>query len=174
MPPIKGIKQKLNRERYVENHICKIPLQDGKLAICDEDRMAEVNKYNWRNKGREGNKYVTGYNGFKGISLHNFLYPKLKLIDHINGNTLDNRSCNLREATISQNEMNSKTQKNNKSGFKGVYWSKHNKKWEVRITINGKSKWLKHFDNPKDAAIFYDLKAKETYGEFARLNFPNE
>lgn len=167
-------KGKQKRFCWIENNVTNIPLQNGKIALCDADRFEEVKNMTWQEKGTIGNKYVSGFNGEKSITLHKFLYPKIKLIDHINGNSLDNRACNLREATISQNGMNSKMQKNNKSGYKGVNWSGHNKCWEVRITINKKQCWLKNFDNIVEAAKFYDEKAREIYKEFARLNFPKE
>jgi hypothetical protein len=64
------------------------------------------------------------------LQLHRFVIKcndKNKIVDHINGNTLDNRKCNLRICTKSQNAMNSKIGKNNTSGYKGVYFSKRDK-----------------------------------------------
>ncbi|WP_252233758.1 HNH endonuclease [Clostridium sp. ZS1] len=81
--------------------------------------------------------------------MHRFIMnpPSNKLIDHINGNKLDNRKCNLRIVNKSQNAMNSKKPKNNTSGVKGVYWDKRSKKWEASIQVNMKKKSLGYFKN---------------------------
>lgn len=88
-------------------------------------------------------------------------------IDHINGIKDDNRISNLREATKSENLRNRGAQKNNKSGFKGVYRHKSNQKWASQITINGKQKTIGYFDNPEDAYQAYCKATEELHGEFA-------
>jgi hypothetical protein len=93
-------------------------------------------------------------------------------VDHINGNPLDNRRVNLREATIKQNQHNSKP--SSLYGYKGISYHKVSKKWEPRVRIDGKSIWLGAFTNPEDAAREYDKAALVHYGEYARLNFPRE
>lgn len=92
--------------------------------------------------------------------------PKI-LIDHINKNTLDNRRCNLRLATNSQNLANSKINKNNTSGYKGVAKSAYpNKPWRVRV---GKKSYGYYFTK-EEAAKAYNYYAQLIYGEFASLN----
>jgi len=95
-------------------------------------------------------------------------------VDHINGDTLDNRKSNLRLASVSQNGMNRGPNKNNKSGYKGVSWSSGDKGWTAHInkTINGKYKqfFIGNFKTKEEAAIAYNKKAKELFGEFAYLN----
>jgi hypothetical protein len=65
-----------------------------------------------------------------------------KMIDHINGNPNDNRICNLRECSNSQNQYNAKLRKDNTSGIKGVSWHKDAKKWAVHLNVNGKHKYI--------------------------------
>lgn len=99
--------------------------------------------------------------------------PKELVVDHRNGDTLDNRKQNLRLCTTAENLCNRKRPKHNKSGFKGVYFHKHNKKWKAQIKYQGK-KYEADYDTPEAAARAYDTKARELHGEFARTNFPLE
>jgi hypothetical protein len=90
-------------------------------------------------------------------------------VDHINGNTLDNRLCNLRVVTKKQNSFNVKRPINNTSGFKGVSFHKHNARWVAYI---GKypREYLGSFGTAIDAARAYNTAAKKRYGKFAKLN----
>ena len=96
--------------------------------------------------------------------------PKGMHVDHINGNGLDNRRENLRLCTNSQNHMNRKTHRDSSSKYKGVSWNKRNSKWQAYIGSGIKRKNLGYFASESDAAKAYDIKAKECFGEFARLN----
>jgi hypothetical protein len=94
-----------------------------------------------------------------------------KCIDHIDRNRSNNRWSNLREATVSQNLMNSKKRKNSKSKYKGV--SFHNRrilKWAARINVNKKEYILGYFKTQEEAAIVYNKAATKYFGEFAKLN----
>jgi hypothetical protein len=90
-----------------------------------------------------------------------------KLLDHRNRVTGDNRIDNLREATGSQNKANQLTNTNNTSGFKGVYWSKQNAKWQAGIRHQGKQKHLGCFNTKEDAHTAYCTAATQLKGEFA-------
>lgn len=87
-------------------------------------------------------------------------------IDHINGEKSDNRTCNLRLATKSQNQSNSKIPKDNTSGIKGVSWYKNAKKWVAKIGIFGKLKHLGYYENITDAAAAYAAASEELNKEF--------
>jgi len=91
-----------------------------------------------------------------------------KHIDHINGNSLDNRLINLRECSHKENHGNRKKE-DNVSGFKGV--SPKDKKWQARICHNYKRIYLGLFETAEEAAKAYDAKARELFGRFARPNF---
>ena len=95
---------------------------------------------------------------------------KNELVDHINGDGLDNRRDNLRVASPSENSRNQRRKSSNKSGFKGVCWHKYTKKWTARITVEGKQKSLGYFDTPEDAYEAYCKEAIEKYGKYARLD----
>lgn len=90
-------------------------------------------------------------------------------IDHINGNTSDNRIVNLREATNSQNMMNRKLNANSQSGAKGVSFHQGSQRWRARLQLNGKRIHLGDFKNKEAAEIAYEAAAKRHFGEFARL-----
>ncbi len=89
-------------------------------------------------------------------------------IDHRDTDGLNNKWENLREATPTQNRCNRGTQKNNKSGYKGVSWHKKAQKWVVYICINKKSYNLGLFENIQDAHAAYKAAALKYHGEFAR------
>jgi hypothetical protein len=116
----------------------------------------------------------------KSLFLHRFLIntPKGMQTDHINGDTLDNRKKNLRFCTSAENQANRGKNKNNTSGYKGVIYKtwgdpQTKKKWIAKIKHNWKCHTIGHFITKEEAAKAYDKRAKELFGEFATLNFPD-
>jgi hypothetical protein len=96
------------------------------------------------------------------------------VVDHINGNTLDNRLCNLRKATVLENCRNQKLRSDSEIGFKGVSKCKKYKTetYRARIQINKKMRiTLGIYKDPVEAAKAYDTAAKKYFGEFAKTNF---
>lgn len=95
-------------------------------------------------------------------------------IDHINGIRDDNRANNLREATRTENQRNSKIRVDNTIGYKGVTYHKASRKFRAQCQDhNGIRMHLGLFSTVLEAAKAYDAFARTTYGEFARLNFPD-
>ncbi|MFY0735623.1 HNH endonuclease signature motif containing protein [Aurantimonas sp. NFXS3] len=88
-------------------------------------------------------------------------------IDHENRSRDDNRWDNLREATRSQNNINSGPHRNNKSGRKGVSWRKDTQKWHARIVVDGRTLLLGDFHELQEAIAARDEAEKHHYGEFA-------
>lgn len=79
-------------------------------------------------------------------------FPKKGLmVDHINRNPSDNRWCNLRVVTSSENQQNSSLSKANSSGFKGVSFCKTRKRWVAQIAPNRKNKHLGYFLTKEEA-----------------------
>jgi hypothetical protein len=121
-----------------DNH-AEIVLKNKKLeeiarARIDIEDIEKVKDIKWHLISNNG--YVCGNNkNGKDFLLHRYLMKpdNDELIDHINGNKLDNREFNLRKANKSQNAMNSKKPSNNSSGTKGVSWDKRSEKWEAYI-----------------------------------------
>jgi hypothetical protein len=91
------------------------------------------------------------------------------MLDHIDGNPLNNRAENLREVSNQQNQYNRGANANNTSGFKGVFWDKPAGKWRAQLYHNRKSIFLGHYATPEDAAAAYADGAKRYAREFARV-----
>jgi len=94
--------------------------------------------------------------------------PLESQIDHIDGNSCNNRITNLRIATNTQNCYNSKRPKNNTSGYKGAYLDRRSNRWGACIRVDGQSVWLGTFDTSELAHMAYSKAAAELHGEFAR------
>lgn len=119
--------------------------------------------YAYRNQRLPGNR-------FKNIYLHRLILdaPTHLHVDHINGDTLDNRRSNLRLATQTQNNQN-RRKSSNSHGFRGV--ARNGKRFVGVISAHGKAYRTRQCDTPADAALFRDLLAIQHHGEFAVLNF---
>lgn len=146
----------------------------------------EAGKIFWR--VRTGNRIHVGdevggpaSGGYRRVNLSGHLYTVHRVIfalangrwpidqvDHINGIRADNRPCNLRDATSSQNKHNCGKRKTNKSGFKGVSWDKARGKWHPQIQAYGKYIYLGRYDDVELAALVYAEAARKYHGEFAR------
>lgn len=121
-------------------------------------------------------RHVTRAGGKKKtIRLHRVVNrtPEGMLTDHVNGNKLDNRRQNLRSATPSQNNANSRPRPR-RSRYRGVYWHNQAGKWVSQISVNGTVRHLGLFRSEDRAGRAYDEVAQIEYGEFARLNFPGQ
>jgi len=91
-----------------------------------------------------------------------------KVVDHINGNTQDNRIENLRAATYTENQRNSRINKNSSSGVKNVVWHKQRQKWSVRILVNKKTKSFGLYDDIELADLVAQEARNKYFGSFAR------
>lgn len=113
----------------------------------------------------------------KQIYLHRFLLgePKGYVVDHINGDKLDNRKSNLRTCSIKENIRNMGSGRRNKSNkYRGVSWATKNRKWVSLITVDRRAIYLGLYESEEEAAKAYDAAAALYFGSFARLNFPKE
>jgi hypothetical protein len=102
--------------------------------------------------------------------MHHFLteWPR---VDHANGDGLDNRRANLRPASQLLNARNLRKRQGTSSRFKGVCRLPDGR-WQANIRINGHSRHLGWFVDEEAAAGAYDNAARELFGEFAAVNFP--
>lgn len=95
-----------------------------------------------------------------------------QVVDHINGNKLDNRRENLRVCTQAENTRNNRTPRKNKtSRFKGVSWYPRGNRWKAQIQVNKQKKHIGYFPSEEEAALAYDEAAERLHGEFASKNF---
>ena len=175
-PPKRNrLPEKFYSEEYGE--VYRVPLTKGQYAIIDACDYEVVSKHVWHAVYVES---IQGYYAFTNVNfgrkrrpipMHRMITnaPDDKLIDHINGNSLDERRVNLRECSYSENVRNSKISKNNTSGFKGVCWSKTMSKWESKIMVNRKKIHLGYYDDPQTAHEAYCAAAVKYFGEFANF-----
>lgn len=142
--------------------------------LMDDDDFEAQGKFKWCVKKHHGNWYARRRKGDGQVTLHQEIIGKKKgfVTDHINGNALDNRRCNLRLCTNAENQRNTKSRQGTSSVYLGVSWDKEMKKWEAGIRINGKHKRLGRFKDEESAARCKDYHALIHYGQITQLNFP--
>lgn len=154
----------------------EIPMTQGHVAIIDQVDAELVYPHKWHPIVERYTVYAQTSGSRAGgrkrqqLTMHRLLtgWP---IVDHINGNGLDNRRCNLRPATLSQNQHNRrKTQ--GSSRYKGVFWVERDQRWWSRAGYQGRSTFLGSYVHEEDAALAYDGFARQHFGEFAALNFP--
>ncbi len=93
-----------------------------------------------------------------------------EVVDHINGDGLDNRRCNLRVTSQKFNNRNARKRKKGTSIYKGVHFCEVTKKWKAQIQINKKKKSLGGYFTEKEAAEAYNEEALKLFKEFAVIN----
>jgi len=152
-----------------------IPLTQGKFAIVDAADYEWLNQYKWHVKKHKHTSYARTQKNGKSIRMHRLITsaPPHLFVDHRDLNGLNNRRSNLRLCTRAENIHNQGPRKGGTSKYKGVYLKKLVRKFVAQISINGKKPTIGCFDNEIEAAVAYDIKAMELFGEFAYLNFPD-
>ncbi len=155
----------------------RIPLTKGKEALVDDQDYKYLMQWNWHvSDNGFGNLYaksnVKPTTNFMHIVITERMgFASSSNVDHRNGDGLDNRRMNLREATKVQNGRNRGPIKGSVSGYKGVHWFARDNRWRARIVIEkGREQHLGYFDDKIEAAKAYNKAAKKHFGEFAWLN----
>ena len=146
----------LCRRLFVGYPYRKIPLTQGKFALVDPE------------------DYAVRSEGSRQLRMHRVIMnaPAGLVIDHIDHEGLNNTKRNLRSCTKAQNAHNQRPQKGRSSKYKGVCWSKRERKWYSRIQYQGRPRSLGLFANERDAARARDAAALALHGEYAFLNLP--
>ena len=149
-----------------------IALTRGHFATVDAADYEWLNKYRWcASKHAGGKVYARRFTTKGTVWMHReIMQPPLGMVvDHISGNSLDNRRSNMRNCEPHQNAYN-KPPRGRKSKFKGVY--PHGDKWAARIKHKGETYNLGIFADEIEAALARDAKARELEGEYAYINIP--
>jgi hypothetical protein len=150
--------------------MAEITLSGGYVALVDDEDLPMLAAFRWRAMKMHGqDRYVYVVSGAKKVvAMHRLITgaPKGLVVDHINGNRLDNRKENLRVCTHAQNLMN----RASKRKFKGVRL-REGGRWQAAIRVGGVRHCLGGFETAEEAARAYDDAAVRLHGEFARLNF---
>lgn len=151
--------------------------RNGHTVFIDDEYYPELSQYKWYSHKKGDSYYAHCYIGDICGKRHLFFMHRMILgligkdihVDHINRNGLDNQLSNLRLCDRYQNMQNCKIFKNNKSGIKGIYWNKKEKKWRAKIMAYRKVYHIGSYKTAEEARDAYINKAKELHGTFARL-----
>lgn len=151
-----------------------LPLSQGKVAVIDFDDFERVRGLKWCAQKMGRRFYAIRGQSKKIIKLHRVITncPPERVVNHINGDGLDNRRENLQICTRQQNMFaHQRKRKDASSTYRGVCWHKQKKRWSAQITHNDKDVHIGYFDAEKSAARAYDAKARELFGPHASPNF---
>lgn len=155
----------------------RIPLSRGRYALVDDEDFERLVTFRWHcdSYGYAKRSIHIGNRKHRNVAMHREILGITDsdiLVDHMNGDRVDNRRSNLRLSTKSTNGCNRNKTRANTSGYKGV--TKHNQcksdRWIAQIRVNNRNRYLGLFTTPELAAAAYNRAAVTHFGEFAKLN----
>ena len=141
-----------------------VDLDDAHL-LANKYHAAKSNRtwYALRNVKSEHTK-----SGRSTRHLHRDIYPEhAGQVDHINGNGLDNRRCNLRLCSPSENRQNARLRADSSTGVKGVSWERARNKFVAYVHANGRCVFREHFETLEEASEAVVAARKRIHGGFA-------
>jgi hypothetical protein len=170
-------------EQPQDQSIKIIPLTKGYNTFVDAKNYERLIKLNWCvTECKDGRRYAMakesiGGGKFRNVWMHRYIFNyEYDLVDHADGDGLNNRENNLRPCNETQNAANRRTPRNNTSGFKGVTWNDGRQKWRTQVAKDSGSRHLAMSPPTEEgkiaAARAYDRFVIEKYGQFAKTNFP--
>jgi hypothetical protein len=154
----------------------------GRVVLVDDEDYDLVMQFRWfiTERERDGRfhgpyAHTRAWLGecYRGLKMH-ILITGWPMVDHKDHDGLNNQRANLRPATVTQNQQNTRSRLGSTSRFKGICWNRGRGKWLVQIGIDGRNRYLGQSHDEEDAARMYDRAAWAAFGEFAVLNFPEE
>lgn len=155
----------------------EIPLSRGLVAIVDVDVAPSMSAWEWHASEKGAGKFYARRNewtdgNMRAVYLHRVIAgaPDGYEVDHINGDSLDNRRENLRVCPAAKNRQNRLKRIVKSSAFKGVSWDSRRRLWVAAIYVEGRKKYLGRFDSEEAAARAYNTAATLNHREFANLN----
>ena len=174
------LKRKITFMKDEHSPYVRVELTQGKFMLVDTDDLEIATTRKWSalymKSGKLGNFYAAAFDNTKHKGL--ILFSRFLLdaqtgaqVDHVNGDTLDNRRSNLRLVSRAQNQQNRIKHTAGSSKYKGVHATGNNKNpWQARITVKGKTKYLGSYKTEVEAAHAYNYGAVENFGKYARIN----
>jgi hypothetical protein len=144
----------------------------NQVVLIDDEDAALISRLSIGLSKSPHTFYVWYSKGPERGAIHRLIMgkPKGMLVDHKNGNGLDNRKQNLRVSTRQQNAFNRHAHISKITKFKGIKWSTTRKMWSAQITVSGKNTHGGEFFCEVNAAIAYNELAKKHHGDFCKLN----
>lgn len=156
--------------------MAEIGLTRGYTTTVDDEDYEWLSQWSWYALPGRGLVYAARSEKRRTLLMHRAIAgtPPDKKTDHIDRDTLNNRKSNLRICSTQENARNAGLNSNNASGYKGVVWYKPTRRWLATIRHNRRQIHLGYFASREEAAIAYDAAAREYFGSFAYLNFPDD
>lgn len=160
----------------------RIPLANNRGIVLVDAIDTDLLAFRWKillpkTGGQYACRNTGGHQNNRAIYMHRLIMSRIlgrelergEIVDHKDGNGLNNCRDNLRLATKSTNSQNAKRRIDASSGFKGVTWNKAANRWQGQINVNGRHIYLGLFDTPEAAYAAYCKAAHEYFGDFARF-----
>lgn len=161
--------------------MAEITLRSGEICLVDDDDFDMLSKFTWYVLKRKHTSYARAPlrgpdRSWRELKMHRLIMncPQDFVVDHIDGNGLNNQKSNLRVCTFAENRRNTQSRRIATGGIKGAIQRSGSKTWASTITFQGKSFYLGRFPTMEEAARAYDAAARNFFGEFARLNYPDD
>lgn len=154
----------------------EIPLTNGKFSQVDDEDFEMLSAFSWCHDQKNNRAFRSVYlplsKGARTLRLHTVIMktPPGLVVDHIDGNPLNNQKNNLRICTRAENSRNRRKSWKKSSQYKGVSWDKTNKKWVASIRFDRRLAHLGSFSTEIEAAKTYNAAAIRLHGKYARLN----
>lgn len=148
-----------------------IPLSQGRVAVVDAEDYESLAEFKWSAVRRPHTFYAVRHrylpDGRRRLIRMHTQITGFARVDHADGNGLNNRRANLRDASASENSGNTRS-RGGSSLYRGVTWHVGDLKWQASAA----RRYLGQFDTEEAAALAFDAAARTEWGEFATLNFP--